>query len=237
MRFGKLLLFAAFTLSILIAAGVAPAPASAAQGASFVGITVNGCYFEIVIKVQDEGPYFVTVWDDGTQRGAAGGVFPANSVVTFRYTVGDLILQGATGIGIYIESAPIGGVNYASNGSFNPSGDFTACAAAYDSGVSVMNVSDPKAVPGCDILVPIPSTAVVGTFVADAMTYWQPGALTNPVVTLPAGKSAWVFGVDESGEYYKVLWSCSLLWVPVETLGPNYDSLWQGHPLPAGVVN
>jgi hypothetical protein len=90
--------------------------------------------------------------------------------------------------------------------------------------------------PGCDVLVPLPSTAVVGAFVADAPLYWTPGQLTSPLVTLPAGKTAWVIGKDATGGYYKVLWVCQFVWVPVNTLGPNYDAVWQGRPLPADVV-
>jgi len=90
--------------------------------------------------------------------------------------------------------------------------------------------------PGCDALLPIPKTAVGGTFVADAPVYWAPGELTNPLVTIAAGNSARVLGLDASGEYYKIIWGCNLLWVPKATLGPNYDAVWHGAPLPTGVV-
>ena len=90
--------------------------------------------------------------------------------------------------------------------------------------------------PGCDVLMPIPATAVGGTFVADAPVYWKPGELTNPLVTIKAGNSARVLGLDASGEYYKIIWVCNFLWVPRATLGPNYDAVWHGAPLPTGVV-
>ncbi len=92
------------------------------------------------------------------------------------------------------------------------------------------------AAPGCDVLLPIPSTAVGGTFVADAPTYWAPGQLTNPLVTITAGNSARVTGMDASGQYYQIIWVCDFLWVPVGTLGPNYDAVWNGAPLPTNVV-
>ena len=94
----------------------------------------------------------------------------------------------------------------------------------------------PASVPGCDVLLPIPATAVGGTFVADAPVYWKPGELTNPLVTIKAGNSARVLGLDASGEYYKIIWVCNLVWVPKATLGPNYDAVWGGAPLPTGVV-
>ncbi len=90
--------------------------------------------------------------------------------------------------------------------------------------------------PGCDVLLPIPATAVGGAFVADAPVYWKPGELTSPLVTIPAGNTAWVLGQDASGQYYKIIWVCDLVWVPKATMGPNYDAVWNGAPLPTGVV-
>jgi hypothetical protein len=90
--------------------------------------------------------------------------------------------------------------------------------------------------PGCDLLLPIPPTAVGGTFVADAPVYWKPGQLTSPLVTIAAGNSARVLGLDASGQYYKIIWVCDFVWVPVGTLGPNYDAVWNGAPLPTAVV-
>ncbi len=92
-------------------------------------------------------------------------------------------------------------------------------------------------VAGCDVTIPLTATSVVGAFVADAPTSWTPGQLTSPLVTIPAGKTAWVLGQDASGDYYKIVWVCDLLWVPTSTLGPNYDATWNGRPLPTGVVN
>jgi hypothetical protein len=90
---------------------------------------------------------------------------------------------------------------------------------------------------GCDVLLPIPATAVGGTFVADAPVYWAPGKLTSPLVTIPAGNSARVLGLDSTGEYYKIIWVCDFVWVPKATLGPNYDAVWNGAPLPTAVVD
>jgi len=95
---------------------------------------------------------------------------------------------------------------------------------------------EPVVLPGCDVLMPIPSTAVVGSFVADAPVYWKPGDLTNPLVTIKAGNTAWVLGQDASGQYYKIVWVCDLVWVPKASLGPNYDAIWNGKPLPTEVV-
>ena len=79
--------------------------------------------------------------------------------------------------------------------------------------------------------------AVVGRFTADAPLYWAPGEMAEPRVTIPAGKTAWVLGMDASGDYYKIVWACQTLWVPVGTMGPNTgDPIWNGAPLPTDVV-
>lgn len=91
-------------------------------------------------------------------------------------------------------------------------------------------------VPGCDLAMAMPANSVVGTFVADARLHWSPGAAIEPALTLEAGKSVWVLGLDASGMYYKIILACDYLWVPVGTIGPNYDAVWNGTPLPTTVV-
>lgn len=77
---------------------------------------------------------------------------------------------------------------------------------------------------------------VVGAFVTWADFYYEPGQLIDPQIGVPAGKTAWVLGMDESGEYYQILWANTTVWVLAETMGPNYDEVWNGAPLPTGVV-
>jgi len=90
---------------------------------------------------------------------------------------------------------------------------------------------------GCDLAMPITETAVVGAFTSDARTYWAPGQLTtNPMITIPAGKTAWVIGQDAKKEYYKIIWVCNLLWVQKGTMGPNFDAVWNGRPLPTNII-
>jgi hypothetical protein len=91
---------------------------------------------------------------------------------------------------------------------------------------------------GCDTQVDIPPQAVVGRFVAPAAVYYAPGQLiTNPPLTIEPGKTYWVAGQDETGMYRKVLLSCQWVWVLRDTVGPNYDDVWHGKPLPTDVVN
>lgn len=93
---------------------------------------------------------------------------------------------------------------------------------------------EPEPVPGCDVLVAIPPSAVGANFVADARVYWKPGEITEHV--LPEGTHVRAIGKDATGEYYQVLYVCDFLWVKAETLGPNYESPWNGAPLPTVVV-
>jgi hypothetical protein len=96
------------------------------------------------------------------------------------------------------------------------------------------DITEPQ--PGCDTLLAIPSTAVVGLFVADAPVYWEPGKSTHPLVTIKAGNTAWVIQLDGSGRYYEIIWSCDYVWVPALTLAPNPDQVWKSRPLPGGPV-
>jgi hypothetical protein len=89
--------------------------------------------------------------------------------------------------------------------------------------------------PGPD-MVPIPAGSVVGTFVAGTDLYWLPNMDTATGKEMAAGQSLWVSGLDESGMFYQVLLSGQWFWAPVETLGPTYDDVWNGTPLPTQVV-
>jgi hypothetical protein len=92
--------------------------------------------------------------------------------------------------------------------------------------------------PGCDVLISLPSTAVVGQFTAPAAAYWEPGQLiTNPPVTIEPGKTYYVIGQDASQQYYKVLLGCTFVWVQKSTVGPDFDAVWHGTPLPTTIVN
>jgi hypothetical protein len=89
--------------------------------------------------------------------------------------------------------------------------------------------------PGPD-MVPIPPYAVVGTFVTTTVALFAPDAAAVTEHEIQAGTSVWVYGMDESGQFYYVMMSGQFFWVPAATLGPNYDDVWQGAPLPTNVV-
>ena len=90
-----------------------------------------------------------------------------------------------------------------------------------------------RALPTCG---PDLRNAVVGSFVMPAALYSAPGVPVEPWVGVAPGQTAWVLGLDASGEYYQILWGCQRLWVPAEAMGPNYDLVWNGMPLPTNDV-
>lgn len=94
---------------------------------------------------------------------------------------------------------------------------------------------DAEPMPGPD-MVPIPENAVVGAVLTDTVVYYAPRPDAATGIVIEAGKTLWVYGLDASGAFYKVMLSGKLFWLPAETLGPNYDSVWNGWPLPTDIV-
>ncbi|MBI5957849.1 MAG: hypothetical protein HY866_03880 [Chloroflexi bacterium] len=89
-------------------------------------------------------------------------------------------------------------------------------------------------VPGCDVTIYIPPSAVGARITATTPVYWAPGELSDEV--FPAGLSLRAIGVDETGAYTKVLYVCGYYWVPTGVIGPNFDAVWNGAALPTDVV-
>lgn len=119
---------------------------------------------------------------------------------------------------------------------FDPGGDRVSTTTVYGScATGALWVRTWDDTPGCDLL-PIPEAAVVGSFTNNAGVFWAPGQAVTPTTVIDAGSTAWVLGRDASGQYYKIIWACDYLWVPVSSMGPNYDDVWQGRPLPVGDV-
>ncbi|MFN8419067.1 MAG: hypothetical protein U0528_07475 [Anaerolineae bacterium] len=122
------------SIQILVVAIIAVAvfavakPTLAAPGGSLTGYSLNAadCYVDITATVQDGGFYAINMWDDGNFRAGAGLEVAAGGSITVRFYIGGLILQGATGIGVYLENA-VG----------------TAASTTYDSDGSAQLWSDP----------------------------------------------------------------------------------------------
>lgn len=181
-------------------------------------ITSVSCTITVSFTAPDtETNYGVEIWDDGvqvfSQAAMAGSV---GQLLSFSYTF--------TQIG---DQAPGVAVIVTGNGTevfmVDPYTDI-------DESCTPGGGEVPATTPPC--AVGFPSGSVVGTFVAPAQLYSVPGQLVTPGLSLDAGKSAWVIGLDASGQYYKIFFACKLLWVQANTLGPNFDKVWNGTPLP-----
>lgn len=167
--------------------------------------------------------------DDGDYGTLSGGYFPLYNPVTYRvYDVDAAEYAALSGLA---DDAYVAYVL--------ANGTFLAAASLDHPGLPYLPVPvGPAAapVPGPD-MVYIPDTAVVGSFVATTPVHYAPLSDAVSTTVMEAGKTAWVYGVDESGEFYKVMLAGKFFWVPVATMGPNYDSVWNGRPLPTVVVN
>lgn len=82
------------------------------------------------------------------------------------------------------------------------------------------------------------SAPAVGKFVATAEAYWapEPDKLVDPFIEFQPGTTLWVFGMDKTRRYYKVLLDAAYLWVRVETMAPTADDVWANNPLPNAIV-
>lgn len=139
-----------FVLVIWIGlAGISPA--SAAPGATIVGISTNvlKCTSDVAIRVKDAGDYFINMWDDGNFRAGAGGPVATDGMVRVRFTIGGPILEGAAGIGIYAENGlgPGATTTYDSMGSaspWSPALGNSCQAQGYTFGASIVSEDFPK---------------------------------------------------------------------------------------------
>ncbi len=89
--------------------------------------------------------------------------------------------------------------------------------------------------PGPD-MIPIPEHAVVGTLLRTTPVYYAPDPLAVGTIELETPMTLWVFGIDQSGEFYLAMLAGKTFWLPVDAVGPNYDEVWNGKPLPTTVV-
>ncbi len=85
-------------------------------------------------------------------------------------------------------------------------------------------------------MVALPDNAVVGKFLDWTPLYYLPAAGATSDYHMEPGQSLWVCGVDSSSQFYKVVMSGQFYWVPVSSMGPNYDDVWNGQPLPTTIV-
>ncbi|MEP7291626.1 MAG: hypothetical protein ABI835_07570 [Chloroflexota bacterium] len=99
-------------------------------------------------------------------------------------------------------------------------------------------VIDPPVVTGTvSLLGCTPSTMVTsygqGRMLSTVDALYEPIAGSTTGVIIPAGSAWWVLGAKDG--YYEIWISCDAdsVWVPADSIGPNYEQPWNGAPLPS----
>ncbi|MBL8133924.1 MAG: hypothetical protein JNL42_18830 [Anaerolineae bacterium] len=201
-------------LLIVLASSLMAAPAMAAAGGALLTYELNAaaCTVDITAQVQDAGFYAINMWDDGTFRAGAGGNILAGGTFTVRFNIAGVILQGAAGIGIYLEN----GVGTAATATYDADGSAqlwddtvgTACSAG--TWGAVVLGSD-----ACSN--PLPSGARVYNVPAGALAFYDDDPNTYAGFNLPPG--TWY--ISEFGEAYAKVWiACEAkpIYIPVENV-------------------
>ena len=244
----RIILIAAVCMLLLVAM---TAPASAQTGYEnivlrVIGANATGCsigqpttsfFFNIMYDSPVDLDYTITML--AVPAGASGsgsGSLPAGTVAntTIGFSLNTIVTAPPWSLTIQLDGF-VGGTQVTTA---TARIDCPQTAGPYSATpLSFANVYLVPGVAGCDSYVPLTASSVVGTFTQTTPVYWQPSADSASNVVIEAGKSYWVLGVDASGGYYRVVIGCSLVWAPVATVGPNYDDVWGGRPLPTNVVS
>jgi len=193
---------------------------SAALDGVILGYSLNaaGCYVDITAQVEDAGFYAINMWDDGNFRAGDGANVPAGGTITVRFGIGGLILQGAAGIGVYLEDlvGPSATTTYDADGSAQLWDDTVGQACA-DAGTPWTGTVVSVAGAGQACPFPLPVGSVVYNVPAGALAYFAADASTYTGFNLPPG--TWY--ISEFGEEFAKVWiACSArpIWIPVENV-------------------
>jgi hypothetical protein len=169
-------------------------------------------------------------------QGSIGFVFGTDAaapVILYLYTGGN----PTPGIGTRVHTGSYAGADLGTGmleGSVNVTVAFDY-VVLYSPGacLAIDNLSTSPLYPviGPD-MIDLPTHAAVGTILYPTEALWAPMEGASTGIMLEPGKTLWVLGQDKSGEYFQVSLSGVILWVPVKDMGPNYDDVWHGQPLP-----
>lgn len=218
-------------VAIALAIIMVAVPVLGAIGFSFDGgrtvidsITLSGCTLDIRVNHLDPGTFRIDVVDDSVTRFSQSYVQGGAGSFLGQYIITGRALPGAVGIGVLVYRnnalvAIFDGFTYA-----DATG--TTCRLAAEALVDAQCA---------DTAGFIPAGSVVGALPFGGRAYWAPGKIT-PNVTLNPG-TYWVLNVEYDDDtnriWNQILLSCQRLWVPAEWMGPNYDNVWRGTPLPS----
>jgi hypothetical protein len=202
---------------VMIAMLVVAAPTFAAPGGTLLSYSLNaaGCYVDVTAQVQDAGFYAINFWDDGNFRAGAGGDIPAGGTLTVRLTIGGVILQGAAGIGVYLQEAVGVGATatYDADGSAQLWSDQVGMDCA-NAGHSFAATFLSGVAGGTPCLYPLPVGSFVYSIPDGALAYYDDDPTTYTGFNLPPG--TWY--ISEFGEQFAKVWiACQAqpIYIPV----------------------
>lgn len=205
--------FLLFT-GLILAAFAAALPAAAAPGGTLITYSLNAadCYVDITARVEDAGYYAINMWDDGSFRGGAGANVGAGQTLTVRFVIGGVILQGASGIGVYLQEAagPTASAFYFSNSSAQLWSDEvgSACAARGTWSAAVA--------PGA-CANPLPNGTLIYNVPAGALAFSDDDVNAYAGFNLPPG--TWY--ITEFGDAFAKVWiDCNAqpIYIPVDNV-------------------
>ena len=193
-------------------------PAFAAAVTGSVSASLDNCVINITSTVSADGTYYANIWDDGKIVQSIPFSATAGVPVAVQFNITQAADSGAPGIGIYMGTTPTNGGGSDTLSRIDPFFYKFPCASV------------------CNVVIPV--GAVVGSLPYPTQAFWAPGKV-SPDVVLNAG-TYWVVGEakDDAGKpFYKIVLACQYLYVPVDTMGPSYQSPWSGQLLPTNAVN
>lgn len=187
---------------VLLGALVFVLPTFAAPGGTFTSFSLDAanCTVSITAQVEDAGFYAINMWDDGNFRAGAGAEVGAGGTLTVVFTIGGPILQGATGIGVYLQEAvgPTATQYFDSDGSaqlWDEAVGLDCAGRGFTfSATASINLN------GCSN--PLPPGSAVYSVPDGALAFYAPDPNTYTGFNLPSG--TWY--ISEFGEAYAKVW-------------------------------
>ncbi len=160
----------------------------------------------------------VEMWDDGTLLNTQSVTAGVEEYVTVYFPITQLYV--AEDVGIYVID-PLTSYQYYAN----------------DPVIILDSVAEPcleQIVTTVNCPYPPQPLLGQGRVIGPVMTYFAPSlsAETNPSVVLPVGTSWWILEARDG--FYKLFIACQgrYVWVTAESLGANFDVVWNGRSLP-----
>lgn len=204
----KSIVIALFMLVVSLALA---APTLAAEGATINSIVFNaeGCYLDVTFTVEDAGPYFATIYDDGVLLVGGGGTFPAGSTQTVRFSIGGPDATDGVAVAIRDSIASPDAYTFVNDQYWTDAQGIDCQNRSYTYGASVLGNDN------CSI--PLPDGSLVMNVPAGALAYYEPHLDAYAGFNLPPG--TWYITKTE-GDFAQVWIACqaNMIWIPIANI-------------------